>query len=239
MCPVAWRLSAPLAAVENPQRAFANRGTMVPMTATDPARPLSRRFWGDSRFLLGILLIVLSIAGVWLVVTAARQTAPVYAAARTLVPGETVAADDLRVVDVALGQVAGAYIAPATLEQGVVATRTVGEGELLPSDAVGPAADARTTNVVIRTTADVPAFIAAGARIEVWHAPPVDRESFDAPRILVADATVATVTRDDAMVGAAQATLEIVIARDEVPAVLSAQSDGSVLSVVPVAGASG
>ena len=212
---------------------------MVAMTATDSARPRSRRFWGDSRFLLGMLLIALSVAGVWLVVTTARQTAPVYAAARTLVPGETVAADDLRVVDVALGQVSDAYLAPTSLEQGVVATRTVGEGELLPSDAVGAAADARTTSVVIRTAAEVPASIAAGTRIEVWHAPPVDRESFDAPRILVADATVATVTRDDAMVGAAQATLEIVIPRDEVASMLSARSDGSVISVVPVAGAPG
>lgn len=212
---------------------------MVAMTATDPPRPRSRRFWGDARFLLGILLIGLSVAGVWLVVTAARQTVPVYAAARTLVPGETVAAADLRVVDVALGQVGDAYLAPSTLEQGVVATRTIGEGELLPSDAVGPAAQARTTSVVIRTAADVPASLAAGARVEVWHAPPIDHEGFEEPRILVAEATVATVTRDDAMVGGGQAALELVIPRDEVAATLSAQADGSVLSVVPVAGAAG
>jgi hypothetical protein len=209
------------------------------MTALDPPRRRPRKFWGDARFLVGILLIALSIGGVWLVVTAARQTAPVYAATRTIVPGEAVAASDLRVVDVALGQVGGSYLAPAALSEGIVATRTIGEGELVPAEAVGAAADARTTSVVIRTAADVSASIVEGSRVEVWYAPPLDRETLDEPRILVADATVAVVTRDDAMVGSANASLEVVIPRADVAATLAAQSDGSVLSVVPVAGASG
>ncbi|MFG6445088.1 SAF domain-containing protein [Microbacterium sp. P07] len=206
------------------------------MTAIDSPRRRPRKFWGDARFLLGILLIALSVAGVWLVVTAARQTAPVYAATRTIVPGETLTVADLRVVDVALGQVGESYVGPAALEDGTVATRTIGEGELVPAEAVGAAADARTTSLVIRTSSDVSASIVEGTRVEVWHAPPLDRESFDAPRILVADATVAAVTRDDAMIGGANATLEVVIARADVAATLEAQSNGSVLSVVPVAG---
>ncbi|MFG6401997.1 SAF domain-containing protein [Microbacterium sp. P04] len=210
------------------------------MTAIDIARPRSRRFWGDARFLIGVLLIALSIGGVWLVVASARQTTPVYAAAHTLLPGEAIAADDLRIVDVALGTVSAAYLSPAaTAGEGWVATRTVAQGELLPADAVGAASEARTTSVVIRTAADVPAGITAGTTVEVWHAPPVDRESFDVPRILVADATVAAVTRDDAMIGGAQATLEVVIPRSEVAATLSALADGSVLSVVPVVGPAG
>ncbi|MFG6476146.1 SAF domain-containing protein [Microbacterium sp. P06] len=206
------------------------------MTAIDSPRRRPRKFWGDARFLLGILLIALSVAGVWLVVTAARQTAPVYAATRTIVPGETLTVADLRVVDVALGQVGESYVGPAALEDGTVATRTIGEGELVPAEAVGAAADARTTSLVIRTSSDVSASIVEGTRVEVWHAPPLDREAFDAPRILVADATVAAVTRDDAMIGGANATLEVVIARADVAATLEAQSNGSVLSVVPVAG---
>jgi hypothetical protein len=210
---------------------------MVAMTAIDLARPRTRRFWGDARFLLGVLLIALSIGGVWLVVSASRQTVPVYAAAHTIVPGQAIAPADLRVVDVALGSVGNAYVAPRSLAEGLVATRTIGEGELLPVDAVGAAAEARTTSVVIRTDSEVPASIAQGTRVEVWQAPPLDREQFDVPRILVADATVAAVTREDAMVGSAQATLEVVIPRSDVAATLAAQSDGSVLSVVPVVGA--
>ena len=209
------------------------------MTALDPPRRRARRFWGDARFLLGVLLIGISIAGVWLVVTAARQTGPVYAATRTIVPGETVAGSDLRVVDVALGQVGDSYLAATSAAEGLVATRTISEGELVPAGAVGDAADARTTSLVIRIPSDVPASITTGARVEVWHAPPLDRETFDVPRILLPEATVAAVTRDDAMVGGANATLELVIARSDVAALLEAQSNGSMLSAVPVAGAAG
>jgi hypothetical protein len=208
---------------------------MVGMTAADHPRSRPRPFWSDTRFLLGVLLVAASIAGVWFVVTAARQTVPVLAAARTIVPGETVSGDDLTVVDVALGQVGEIYLTPGTIEAGAVAVRTIGAGELVPADAVGAGADARVTTVVVRTGADVPGAVAEGARVEVWHAPP-DDDGFQAPRILVADATVATVARDDSMVGGADASLELVIPRSEVAAVLAAQSDGSALSVVPVSG---
>ena len=65
------------------------------MTALDAARTPRRAFWGDARFLLGVLLIVASVAGVWFVVSAARQTAPAFAATRTIVPGEAITSDDV------------------------------------------------------------------------------------------------------------------------------------------------
>ncbi len=203
------------------------------------ASPRARRpFWGDTRFVLGILLIAASVAGVWLVVGAARQTAPVLAAARTLVPGEVVGAADVRTVDVALGSSAASYLAPESLGAGAVVTRTVAAGELLPADAVGAAAAARVTTIVVDTAADVPAAVAAGWRVEVWHAPPgAEPGTFEAPRILVADATVARVTREDGVIGGARAALELVIPRSDVAQALAAVTGGSTLSVVPVSGA--
>jgi hypothetical protein len=209
---------------------------MVGMTSVDRPRSRPRAFWSDTRFLLGVLLVVASIAGVWLVVGAARQTMPVLAAARTIVPGEVIASDDLRVVDVALGSLDASYLAPSALEDGAVATRTVGEGELVPADAVGSADDVRVTTVVVQTSADVPASVTPGTAVELWHAPPIEDGRFDVPRILVPDATVVAVTRDEGVLAGAQASLELVIPRSDVTATLAAQSDGSALSVVPVGG---
>lgn len=190
------------------------------------------------RFLLGILLIVASVAGVWFVVNAARQTAPVFAAADTIVVGQPISGDDLRVVDVALGQAGPAYLDAESLNAGSVATRTIEAGELVPRSAVGDAASARTTTVVLRSAVDVPAAIGAGTVVEVWAAPLLERGEYDAPRILVPDATVVSVTRDDSMIGGAQAALELVIPRADVAQVLAAISDEAALSVVPTAGSS-
>lgn len=207
------------------------------MTAAEPSHSPRRAFWGDARFFLGVLLIVASVAGVWFVVSAARQTAPAYAAARTIVPGEAVTADDVRAVDVALGQLGDAYLTPEALDAGLVATRTIAEGELVPSAAVGDAEGARTTNVVVRSAVDVPASVGAGSVVEVWAAPLGKSGEYDPPRILVADATVVSVTRDDSMMGGGAAALELVIPRADVAATLAAMADESALSVVPSAGA--
>lgn len=207
------------------------------MTALDTARPRTRAFWGDARFFLGILLIAASVAGVWFVVSAARQTAPVFAASHTIVPGETVTSSDLEIVEVALGRVGESYFHPDALVEGLVATRTIAAGELVPADAVGEAVRARTTSVVVRSAVDVPASVEAGTVVEVWAAPMLERGDYDVPRILVADATVVSVTRDDSMIGGGPAALELVIPRSDVAATLAAIADQSALSVVPTAGA--
>ena len=206
------------------------------MTAIESARPRPRAFWGDARFFLGILLIAASVVGVWFVVSASRQTVPVFAATRTIVPGEAVAGDDVRLVEVSLGQLEGAYLTADALENGLVATRTVAEGELVPQSAVGASAAAATTTVVLHSAVEVPASVDAGSVVEVWEAPLIDRGTYDVPRILVADATIVSVTRDESMIGGGAAALEVVIPRADVAAVLGAMADESALSVVPTAG---
>lgn len=207
------------------------------MTALESVRARPRAFWADARFFLGIVLIIASIAGVWLVVAAARQTVPVFTASRTLVPGEVVASDDLTVVDVALGQIGDAYLVPGGLADGTVATRTIEKGELVPQSAVGDAAQARVTAVVLRSAIDVPASVTAGTTVEVWAAAALEQGRFDTPSILVPDATVVSVTRDESMIGGGSAALEVVIPRAEVAAALAALANGSALSVVPTGGA--
>ncbi|MDY0909050.1 SAF domain-containing protein [Microbacterium sp. CFBP9034] len=206
------------------------------MTAVEPAHTPRRAFWGDARFFLGILLVVASVAGVWFVVAAARQTSPVYAAARTIVPGEAITSEDLTPVDVALGQLGDVYLASGDLAEGIVATRTIESGELVPTAALGDAAQARTTHIVVHSTVDVPASVDAGTVVEVWSAPLVEHGEYDVPRILVADATVVSVTRDDSMMGGGAAALELVIPRADVAATLAAMADQSALSVVPTSG---
>lgn len=224
-------------AVDNRGALWAVYRTMGAMTYPDPPQR-TRSLRTDARFLVGIALIALSIAGVWFVVDAARRTVPVLAADRTIAQGEAVTAADVRVVDVALGQVADAYAVSGALEDGVVATRTIAAGELVPMGALGEATAARTTSVVIDSAADVPASVGAGSLVEVWEAPLLERGLFDSPRILVADATVVSVSRDDSLMGGGSAALELVIPRADVAATLAALSGGSSLSVVPIAGAS-
>ena len=156
-----------------------------------------------------------------------------FAAARTIVAGEAVGADDLTVVDVALGHVEGAYASPASLTPGSVATRTIPEGQLVAKDAIGDAAGLRTTTVVVHSATELPAAVGPGSTVEVWAAPQLERGQYDKPRILVASATVVSVTADDTMIGSAGSAVELVIERAEVADTLAAISGGASLSIVP------
>lgn len=208
------------------------------MSSSGSVRPAPRAFWADVRFLLGVVLVVASVAGVWFVVSSARETTPVFAANATIVAGDAVTTDDLRVVEVALGASGEAYASPATLQPGAVAARTVEAGELVPNSALVAADAVTSTTIVLQSYGQVAGSIAKGSVVEVWHAPRNEQSEYDPPRILVASATVVSVVRDDAVVGDAEVSLELVVQRSDVPAVLEAIAASDRISMVPSEGAS-
>lgn len=194
-----------------------------------------RAFWGDVRFLVGIALVALSIAGVWLIVAAADDASPVLRAHRTITQGEVLSSDDFQAVEAGLGVLSDDYLAPEDLEPGQVAARTITEGELVPRAALTTAERTRTTTVVIESSIGVPEDVQAGSVVEVWSAPPLDDgRAFDVPRILVADAVVRDVLQPDGVLADTGTGLEVVIDRADVAEVLAALTGGAALSVVPV-----
>lgn len=198
-----------------------------------------RAVWGDARFLIGIAVVALSIGGVWAVVSSSGTTTPVLQATRTIALGEALVSGDFQVVEVGLGTVTDRYLAPQELRPGRIASRTLVEGELLATSAVEDADADRTTTIVVESSTGIPAEVAAGSVIELWHSPPVgDDGSQSPPRILVADAIVASVTKTEGMLAAEGSTAEVVIDRTDVPEVLAAITGGSALSVVPIGSAS-
>ncbi|WP_308493316.1 SAF domain-containing protein [Microbacterium terrisoli] len=209
----------------------------APPDARPSVRPRRRVFWTDARFLLGIVLIVAAIGGVWAVVTLSRQTSPVYAAAHTLVPGQAVTSSDLTVVEVALGAARERYLAPGAALSDAVATRTVQAGELVPASATVPAAQSSLTSVVVHSSADVPSAVRAGTVVELWSAAQTERGVFATPRVLIPRATVVSVQRDDSMLGAGAAAIELRIERADVASTLEAISAQAALSIVPTGAA--
>ncbi|CAH0128918.1 SAF domain-containing protein [Microbacterium foliorum] len=194
-----------------------------------------RAVWGDARFLIGIALVLLSIGGVWAVVSSAGATAPILQASRTIVRGEALTSDDFQIVEVGLGGVTSRYVAPQDLQPGRIAAKTVTEGELLAHSAVEDVDAGRTTTVVVESGPGIPADVGAGSDVELWAAPPSDDGTAqEPPRILVADAIVTSVSKSESVLASGGSTVEVVIERADVAAVLGAITGGSVLAVVPI-----
>lgn len=209
-----------------------------------PAARLRRPSWRDTRLLVGLLLVLVSVALGARVVAAADETVPVWAAATALPEGTALDAAALRVVRVRLDDAAAAYLdAAVPPPAGAVLLRTVGAGELVPAAAVG-SADALTRRPVTLPLDDgVPAGVTVGGRIDVWASarePQGAGTRYAAPERLAEGAEVFSVSADDGSLGAVrQAAVQVLLGPDEVRTVLDAFANEARVAVVPVPGAGG
>jgi len=195
------------------------------------------RFWLDPRFAVGLVLVLVSVLGVTLLVSSAERTRPVYAAPRTLAAGDAVGAEDLVLTQVRLGRAERNYLSPGDLPPGgVLLTRTIGEGELLPAGAVSAAGEVDTSSVVVESTGRLPRSVEAGRLVDVWAAREGEGGVFGPPGVLVASATVVQVLEDDRLVGDGSAeSVEILVPRDRVARMLESIANGDAVSLVPAA----
>lgn len=214
---------------------------MTDLPAPVAAR-LRRPSWRDTRLVVGVLLVLASVALGARVVAAADDTVAVYAAVAALPEGSTVASDALRVVRVRLPDGTAGYLdAARPLPADAVALRTVGAGELVPSGAVGRAADLSRRPVSVPLADGVPAGIAPGGRLDVWVSRRLpDRTgavAFGPPERVVEGAEVFAVSADDGSLGGVRpASVQILLERPALQAVLDAFANDAKVAVVPVPG---
>ena len=75
----------------------------MPELPRPTAARLQRPSWRDVRLVVGVVLVLLAVTLGAVVVAAADDTTPVYAVTAGLVPGQVVTQQDVRRVDVRLG----------------------------------------------------------------------------------------------------------------------------------------
>lgn len=189
----------------------------------------------DPRLLIGLGLVVASVAGVVGLVSAIDSRTVVVAAPATLAAGERIERGDLLERSVSLAEAGGLYLAADDIPaEGLVVMRTVRAGELIPRSALGDAAGLESTSLVVETAARLSSDALAGSTVELW-ASPVDaqRGGFGEPAVLVADAVVTRVLESDGLMsGSSGGSVELQVPRDRVARILQAQADGDALAVV-------
>lgn len=195
-----------------------------------------KSFWFDPRLAIGVALVVASVAGVFVVVTSADRTVLVYAASSTLNPGDRAYPSDFQVASVRLGQADSRYLAQGDVpSDGVLVTRSVSAGELIPASAVGSASSVRVASVVVSVSGELPHAIAPGAVIDAWSAAVTDNRDFGPPAVLVGSATVVRVLESKGFISDGRGhAVELLVPRDRIARVLEAVADGDAISLVPV-----
>lgn len=188
----------------------------------------------DPRLLIGIVLIAASTTGVWALVSGLDDAVEVYVVRETVTPGTRIDAADLVAESVRLGPTASRYLAPGELpEKGLVVTRTVEAGELVPRSAVDDADRASLATVVVPSRGALPSGLDTGATVDVWAARQMERGDYEPPAVLVAGAEIAGIQEPEGMVDSGTVSVELLIPREKVAALLEALAAGDAIDLVP------
>lgn len=201
---------------------------------TRPAR--TRRTVGlDPRLLIGVVLVIASVAGVYAVVTATDRSVLVLAAVSTVSPGDRVYAADLRPTSVQLGDASDRYlVAKDVPADGLLVTRAVAEGELVPRSAVGSAASIRFASIVVTVSGQLSKSIIPGVVVDVWSAAEAEHGVYGPPVVLVGSATVVRVVESGGIIADRGGGVEVLIPRTRIARVLEAVANSDAISLVPV-----
>lgn len=164
--------------------------------SSPPVRRLPRPRWLDGRLLLGLILVLGSVAVGTRVVASVNDTQLVWAATADLAAGTPLAKDHLRRIEVRLpADTPARYLDVDSLPLGHVLTRPVSAGELVPADAIstaGAGAAGRRLVTVPVEQFHYPDDLHAGELVDVYvsvngdDAQPDSTASLVAPSLTVA-----------------------------------------------------
>lgn len=193
-------------------------------------------FWFDPRLAIGIGLVVASVVGVVAVVSSADSSMLVYTASTSLMPGDRIFPGDLLETSVRLGPADDRYLSSGDVPaEGLLVTRTVSAGELVPATAVGAASSIRIASVVVRVSGELSHSIVPGTVTDVWSASATDDRKFGPPSVLVGSVTVVRIVESTGLVRDAKGqVVELLVPRDKIARVLEAVADGDTITLVPV-----
>ena len=189
----------------------------------------------DPRLIIGIVLVVGSIIGVVGIVSVTDHTVEVYSAAVTLTPGDRVNSGDLRVQNVRLDVASARYLVPGDIPpEGVVISRAVSVGELVPMSAVGAADGVLLAPLVLRVDSALAASVTEGAVVDVWAVRSTADREYTEPAVIVSGAIVVRLVETRTIVAGGDVTaIEVLVPRARIAVVLDAIASEASMSMVP------
>jgi hypothetical protein len=188
-----------------------------------------------------VLVLLGTVLGARLV-AGADDTTPMYATATAVRPGDHLTADNLRRVDVHLGDESARYLtAVSAVPEDTYALRDIPEGELVPASAVGSRSAVSVQPVTVEVDASSARGLPANASVDVWVSPrdtQSTQERYLDATLTLQRVSVSPVTQDSGRFGAASSTMavQLRVPRDKVAEVIAAVDKQSRFTLVPVPG---
>ena len=208
------------------------------------ASRLARARWLDARLLIGLLLVLISVVVGAKVIADADQRVRVWSVTHDLGPDTPLSSDDLAPASVNLDDSTGRYLSASEDLDGMVLTRPVSRGELLPVSAVGRAGATTERRIVIEVDRTGVTGITKGRVVDVYAVRDDNAgETSAPPELVLSGVTVGEDVKSGSGTfggGGTTVGVTLLVDQSDVPDVIDAVAHGSVYLVqVPSAGVAG
>lgn len=211
---------------------------MPDLTAVPAARRLATPSWLDTRLVLGVLLVLVSVVVGARLLASADTSSSVWVVTRDLAAGSTLSDGDLERSQVRLFDSGPRYLlAVGAKPVGYVLARPVGARELLPRDSlVRPDAvgTARREVAVPVPAGHLPDDLRAGQQVDVYVTPggtagrAVAATTASGTQLVLARVTVTARSRAGGLGGSAGTGVVLAVAEADAPALVAAVQQGPV-----------
>lgn len=197
---------------------------------------MTRKTRWDARVLIGIVLIVGSIAGVVGVVSSLDHTEAVYVTTLPVGTGQPLSSSELRVVRLNLGEALSHYVTPADDVDDLIAQQPLRAGELVAQGAVATRVSTNSVVTVISVEGSIPRGSEEGSKVDVWATPHSTPNALEPPRpkLLVPGAEIVSIPQGNSFIGAPSAEIEVRVPRARLSSLLTAMGTEDLLTVVAV-----
>ncbi|GAA1049778.1 flagellar protein FlgA [Arthrobacter russicus] len=206
------------------------------MTLGTPAtNRLKRPSWRDPRLLVGILLVLASVAAVVSLLAGADRTTEVFIAKRDIPVGQKITEDLLDRGRVRLDPVQERYqLAAEGLPSNGFAVQRIPQGELLPKSSIDEAASVDRSPIAFSLDENLPAGAKVGSRVDVWASrPDVRSGGFNEPVRLLAGAEISQLENRSGGLGSNRSTsVYVLVGKQQMPQILDSLANNAKISVV-------
>ena len=182
--------------------------------------------------ILGMLLVILSVAGVWLVIEANNHTEEFLVAANPAASGSMISEASFRVVRMNLGASSGLYLKPGDVEPGAYLLNTMAAGQLVALGSVASAIIDSRQPVVITSTMPLPQGVGVGDFVDIWVSEAKEGGSFAAPMTLVLDAEIVDIAEAKGVMSDQQPQVQVLVPVESVSPILDAVASKDALSMI-------
>lgn len=190
-------------------------------------RSTSRR-----NLILGMLLITISMVGVWWVIEANNATEEFLVAAKPAASGSIITESSFRVARMNLGESARLYLKPGDLEPGNYLLNTMAVGQLVALGSVASAIIDARQPVVITSTMPLPQGVGVGDFVDIWVSESQEGGSFASPVTLVLDAEIVDISLATGVMADQQPQVQVLVPVESVSPILDAVASKDAISMI-------